>query len=448
MTREVGENQPARLWRGVGRWLLLLPLMFLLIYTCSQTAHLGVGYPVPSVISSNLQATYAPWEYVVVPPISTAIIQDIPELQDNTFEDLTQLGEVWIEPTATPPLVDNPLPVPSATKVAEATLEEYEATSTTLAMLPATSTPTATSTGTATPTLPFWMPTPVDTPTATPTVTFSWLATSTSTPTSIVTPSYTPTPTSGITPTPTATPTPTRTPTTEPTDTPTPTGYVPPTYTPTVTPTWTATRTLTPTPTPTITQTPTWTLTPTITRTPTPTSPPCGGNIPPNEPDIGQPDGSFASLPCGGLLILDLPALGFNAIDLSQSDADYDLVFYERKVPSQNSSYIELDWVSVEVGDGPSGSCAASTWYTAFNWGDYNVTNNGMLGGTFAELDNQEIPLSFLYGSGNLQTGIAIDLNSSALGIPAGLYPCIRIISPFNDPSNDSAEVDAVQILP
>jgi hypothetical protein len=223
---------------------------------------------------------------------------------------------------------------------------------------------------------------------------------------------------------------------------------VPPTDTPTVTPTWTATRTFTPTPTPTITYTPTWTLTPTITRTPTPTQPPCGGNIPPGEPDIGLPDGSFASLPCGGLLILDLPALGFNAIDISQSDADYDLVFYERKVPSQNSSYIELDWISVEIGSGPSGSCAASTWYTAFNWGDYNVTNNGMLGGTFPELDNQEIPLSFLYGSGNLQTGIAIDLNSSALGIPAGLYPCIRIISPFNDPSNDSAEVDAVQILP
>jgi hypothetical protein len=426
--------------------LVLLPVMFLLIYACSQTAHLGVGYPVPSVISSNLQATYAPWEYVVVPPISTAIIQDIPELENNTFEDLTQLGEVWIEPTATPPLVDNPLPLPSATKVAEATPEEYDATSTTVAMLLATPTPTHTPTATSTATLPAWLVTPVDTPTLTPTITFSWLATYTptpsSTPTAILAPSDTPTPTDQIPPTPT------RTATIEPTDTPTPTEQEPPTDTPTVTPTWTPTHTSTPTPSPTVTLTPTRTLTPTITRTPTPTQPACGGNIPPGEPDIGSADGSFASLPCGGLLILDLPALGFAPIDLSDSDADYDMIFYERKVPAQNSSYIELDWISLEIGSGPSGSCVASTWYTVFNWGDYDVTNNGHLGSTFPEVDNQAIPLSFLYGSGNLQTGIAIDLNSSALGIPAGTYPCIRIISPFNDPSNDSAEVDAVQLLP
>jgi hypothetical protein len=118
-----------------------------------------------------------------------------------------------------------------------------------------------------------------------------------------------------------------------------------------------------------------------------------------------------------------LPALGFAPIDLSDSDADYDMIFYERKVPAQNSSYIELDWISLEIGSGPSGSCVASTWYTVFNWGDYDVTNNGHLGSTFPEVDNQAIPLSFLYGSGNLQTGIAIDLNSSALGIPAGTYP-------------------------
>ena len=123
--------------------------------------------------------------------------------------------------------------------------------------------------------------------------------------------------------------------------------------------------------------------------------------------------GALPALPCGGLLILDLPALGYNPIDLSTPDADYDLVFYERKLPSQNSDYIELDSVSVEIGTGPSGSCATSIWYTGFNWGDYVVTNNGHLGNTFPEIDNQEIPTSFLYGSAPLQTGIAIDLDST-----------------------------------
>jgi hypothetical protein len=190
------------------------------------------------------------------------------------------------------------------------------------------------------------------------------------------------------------------------------------------------------------------TNTPTITLTPTTTQPPCGGNIPPGEPDIGLPDGSFASLPCGGLLILDLPAMGYGAIDLSAPDSAYDLVFYERKLPQQGSDVIELDWVSVEMGTGPSGSCATSTWYMGFNWGDYVVTNNGHLGNSYPEIDNQEIPLGALWGAYPLQTGIAIDLDSTALDIPAGLYPCIRLISPFNYPDNDPSEVDALEIIP
>jgi len=236
----------------------------------------------------------------------------------------------------------------------------------------------------------------------------------------------------------------------------TPTHTPTPTYTstsipgPTATPTITLTITSTPsrTFTPTITLTPTFTNTPTITRTATPTQPPCGGNIPPGEPDIGSPDGSFASLPCGGLLILDLPALGYSPIDLSTPDTAFDLVFYERKLPQQGSDIVELDFVSVEVGTGPSGACDSSTWHYAFNWGDGVVTNNGHLGNTFPEIDNQAIPTSALWGIPPLQTGIAINLDDLALGIPPGYYPCIRLISPFNWPDNDPSEVDALEILP
>ena len=447
--RSSAEGKPAGLWRGVWKWLVLLPVVLLLIYSCSQTAQLGLGYPVHNEIGSNLNATYAPWERVVMPPVSTALIQDIPEWQDNTIDELTRPGELWATPTVIPQQAFVPSPTPTAGNNAISP-PQYPATSTTVALLEISPTSAMTSeTPTSTATLFFWLPTPTSstptpatatlsvmitftpTHTATPTRT----ATSTSTQTLVIIPTHTPTPTD----------LPTETETIEPgaTDTPTPSR----TLTPSVTHTATPTPTDLPTRTPTITLTPTITRTPTITPTPTPTQPPCGGNIPPNEPDIGSPDGSFASLPCGGLLILDLPALGFNPIDLSSPDSDYDLVFYERKLPSQNSTVIELDSVSVEIGSGPSGSCATSTWYMGFNWGDYVVTNNGQLGNLYPEIDNQEIPTSILWGNPPLQTGIAIDLDSVSLGIPSGLYPCIRLISPFNYPDNDPAEVDALQIL-
>jgi len=415
---------PARLWRGVWKWLALLPLIWLLIYLCSQTAHLGLGYPMPAEISSNLGATYAPWERVVLAPISTAIIQDIPEWQDTSYEELTHPGVLWVDPTATPLPTVAVTAFPSRSPTSTSTIP---ATSTATLSIYFTRTPTRTPTRTGTQII-----SQTPTHTDTPTVTWWIIPTINDTSTPSKTPTYTLTPT--ITPT---TVTPTITPTTV-TPTISPTTVTPPPQDPTFT--WTPT---------TITWTPTDTIMPTITRTPTPTAPPCGGSLPPGEPDIGPPDGNFASLPCGGVLILDLVALGFNPIDLSTPDADYDLVFYERKVPSQNANYIEMDWVSVEIGTRLGDSCIDSTWYMGFNWGDDVITNNGRLGTDYyPESDNLEIYTTDLWGSPPLQTGIAIDLDSTALGIPPGLYPCIRIISPFNDPGNDSAEVDAVQILP
>ena len=445
------KEHTAGLWHGLWRWLILLPLIAALIFLCSLTSHVGLGYPVPGEIRSNMRATYAPWERVEIAPISTALIQDLPEWQGTLPEDISQPGNIWSVPTITPPVP----PVASPT-----------ATSFEISILPATASPTGslppvgviTLTPYPTSTLPFWVPTATPTPHTTP----FFLIT--------LTPTFTRTPTLPIGPTRTATPTATRTPTTlfSPTATRTPTTLFSPTATRTLTPVFTSTSTLpsiitptytptltpppwltsTPTPTATITLTPTITITPTITPTYTPTQPPCGGNIPPGEPDIGAPDGSFASLPCGGLLILDLPALGFNAIDLSAPDSAYDLVFYERRLPPPDSTVIELDWVSIEIGTGPTGACATGDWYFGFNWGDMIVTNNGHLGNLFPEIDNQQIPTDILWGTSPLKTGIGIDLDNSGLGIPSGLYPCIRIISPFNYPDNDPSEVDALEIVP
>ena len=98
----------------------------------------------------------------------------------------------------------------------------------------------------------------------------------------------------------------------------------------------------------------------------------------------------------------------------------------------------------VEVGTGPSGSCASSTWSMVFNWGDGISSNNGSLGSTHPENDNENIPFADLYGT-PLQTGIAIDLN--AVGITSGTYPCLRLSAPLGG-ANDPAQTDSIEVLP
>jgi hypothetical protein len=167
--------------------------------------------------------------------------------------------------------------------------------------------------------------------------------------------------------------------------------------------------------------------------------------MPPGEPDIGPPDGIFGELPCGGGIVIDLVALGYPPIDTSSPDPEYDVVYYERELPPVPSGNIAFDWVTFQVGTGPSGACVSSPYSSALVWGDGNPSNNGHLGSSYPEGDNQVIPFSALYGSPPFQTGIAIDLD--ALGL-SDVYPCLRIISPINWPDNDGSEVDAIQILP
>jgi len=138
---------------------------------------------------------------------------------------------------------------------------------------------------------------------------------------------------------------------------------------------------------------------------------------------------------------VDIVALGGSAIDTVVQDGSYDFVQYE----SPGGSGILMDWVITEVGTGPSGACLSSTWYLALNWGDGNSGNNGILGGAYPEMDNQDIPLSALYVGST--TGIAIDLDAPALSVPAGLYPCLRIYALLGG-SNDPAQVDSIEILP
>jgi hypothetical protein len=145
-------------------------------------------------------------------------------------------------------------------------------------------------------------------------------------------------------------------------------------------------------------------------------------------------------------MIIDLVDQGFPPIDTTISDPDYDIRYYEHTNPG-NPTGIAFDWVTLYVGTGPSGACVSGTWYVAMLWGDGDPGNNGHLGASYPENDNQQIPFSALQG-GPFVTGISIDLDAVNLGIPNQEYPCVMIYSPINWPDNDPAEVDAIEILP
>ncbi len=292
--------------RDLARWLLFVPIAFALLFGCGQLALLNVVYPPPPDTRSNLQADYRPWSYAVLPAVNPAIIDDI--RRDDHLNPTVVSRPFW--PTSTPE-GRQPTPTPQPTLIAErstatATREPPSPTATSAATSAATrATPTTTRQPTNTPTpyqlptytptsVPTGIPVPTDTPVPPPT------EKPTKRPTRIPTATDTPIPVETATPTPTQTPEvmPTFTPTA--TATPTPTQSATPTSsaTPTPTPTQSATPTPTPSATPTATPTPTSTPTSTVTPTPTATWVVCNGNIPPGEPDIGSPDGMFATVAC------------------------------------------------------------------------------------------------------------------------------------------------------
>ena len=103
-----------------------------------------------------------------------------------------------------------------------------------------------------------------------------------------------------------------------------------------------------------------------------------------------------------------------------------------------------LDHIVLQVGTGPSGSCASSTWTTVFYWGDGDLTNNGQLGSLYpGEVDNQSIPFSDLYNGSTLVSVLTYNATHHA---PAPSPAC-----GFTRPSpasGDAAQIDSIEILP
>jgi hypothetical protein len=190
----------------------------------------------------------------------------------------------------------------------------------------------------------------------------------------------------------------------------------------------------TPTNTPTNTsEPPPATNTPTVTPV-TPT--PCVGNC---EPDVGPPDGTYATLIPGTTLDFYLPTP-----IVVDGSGDWDLVYYERR----NVPYTEilLDLVVVKIGLSSTGE-----WYVVFDWGNGIIDANSSVSAV-PEGPNAPIPLSTLYGTPPYNTGILINVDITT--VPTGVYDRVSITGPtpgVGTPAygaGDLAEVDAIEVLP
>lgn len=196
-----------------------------------------------------------------------------------------------------------------------------------------------------------------------------------------------------------------------------------PTASATSSPTFTATATSTPTATPTASSTPTSSSTPTPTAT-----------TDPSEPDFGGPDGNAMVL--GNGMWIEFNLSGF----LLDGNSAWDVVFYEKEEIS-SAGKIHLGAVLIEAYDDTT-----SAWYAIFYWGDGNVDANASYNNGNSEPDGFPVDKSLLIGVPPLDTGIAIDIDSAAIGQGGAIGDSITMIR-ITSLSNVDCDLDALQML-
>lgn len=218
---------------------------------------------------------------------------------------------------------------------------------------------------------------------------------------------------------------PTSTPRPNPMSTSTPTASASPTGTITSLQTPTSTSTATATATPTATGTGTMTATVTATATNT---------LDVSEPDYGGPDGNAVML--GNGMSVEFNLSGFS-ID---GNSTWDVVYYEKEETSA-AGKIHLGAVLIEVYDQTS-----DAWYTIYNWGDGSADANASYSNGNSEPDGFPVNKSLLYGAPPLNTGIAIDIDSAAIGQGGTIGDSITKIR-ITSLSNNDCDIDSVQML-
>ncbi len=461
MTPEIENEEEQRDWyarltdkrtqeqlRGLGRWLIIVPVLLLLLFGCSEIALWGAASTALADTRSKLQADYKPWPYVVISSINSNIIEEIErDVEENADAESAAPPEIvaqagfLLTPTVPPGSTGTPVAA-GETATASATLTVLPSPTPTLTATAPTNTPTSTFTASRTftpshtPTLTF---TPTRTPTRTPSRTPSRTPTGTLTPTR--TPSRTNTPTRTFTPSQTRTATPTFTRTNTPTSTHTftftatftrtNTATNTPTFTPSNTPTNTATNTptFTPsnTPTNTATNTPTDTATntPTNTATFTPTNTPeavLSGRVFEDANYAGGPGTAFGGgdvgLPGVAIELYDSTGITFIASTTTNASGIYTFGVF------LNTTYI-VRAVSASIGDADTPPDAGfNPGFTSAlaeqTYESNGVTGNGgagAFGGNSRTLDDTATAT----GAGAGDTNVSVDVGGiSIIGIDFG----------------------------
>jgi hypothetical protein len=175
-----------------------------------------------------------------------------------------------------------------------------------------------------------------------------------------------------------------------------------------------------------------------------PITPTCNISVTDCFSSTGAPDGDAAQIGEGGVITLDF-GIGNGIMD----GRGYDFVFYEwwNSAPAPTGS-VNLDFIVIELSED------LATWYQVFNWGDsYNspmddrtniaaFSNDGD-----GEVDNEVITATLLYDWPNPPpTGILIDINFLT-DPPNAQYRYVRLSCPDDGPTNDAAQVDAIERL-
>jgi hypothetical protein len=124
------------LLKDLARWLLILPLIFLMLFSCGRLAVEGVTPEVKTAIRSYIIPDYKVWENIPFQPVSKAIVEKAIE-EEGTLIGAVATGTLWPTPgegtavallpsvtptpqptqTAQPPATQTPRPTTTPTRV-------------------------------------------------------------------------------------------------------------------------------------------------------------------------------------------------------------------------------------------------------------------------------------------------------------------------------------------
>jgi len=121
-------------------------------------------------------------------------------------------------------------------------------------------------------------------------------------------------------------------------------------------------------------------------------------------------------------------------------NSSWDIVYYEKEEAS-SAGKIHLGAVLIEVYDETT-----AAWLPIYNWGDGIADANASYNNGNPEPDGFPVDMSLLSGVPPLNTGIAIDIDTPAIGPGGSIGDSITKIR-ITSQSNVNCDVDAILML-